>query len=326
MTDNKPLKDPGHSEAQLAHVAMLYYREGLTQSEIAQRIGLSRATIVNYLRLARELGIVDIRIRGESFAASPLARQLAEAFSLTDCYVAHHDLQPRSDDAVLDRVAQLAASALRDLLEPGDRLGVAWGETVQRVARRFPNGPIADLSVYQMVGSMSFNPLYAAEACAIEIARRSLATCHTLHAPAVVSTAELASKLCDEPVIARQLQDLSTLSKAVFSVGSLSAPVTLMSSGMADDGELSIYLNKGAHGVFWGNFIDADGKEVTGPLSDRLIGVSLATLSAVKTRILVACGPDKREAVRSALRGGFATHLITDEDMATALLMPSRSA
>ena len=79
MPDGKHIaKDTGAEGATLAHVAMLYYREGLTQGEIARRTGVSRATIVNWLRLAREQAIVDIRIRGESFAASPLARRLAQ--------------------------------------------------------------------------------------------------------------------------------------------------------------------------------------------------------------------------------------------------------
>ncbi|MBV6657616.1 MAG: sugar-binding transcriptional regulator [Devosiaceae bacterium] len=320
MAEGKTVKDVGHSEAQLAHVAMLYYREGLTQSEIAQRIGLSRATIVNYLRLARDLGIVDIRIRGESFTASPLSRQLTERFGLADCYIAHHDMGPQNDEAVLERVAQLAASALHDLLEPSDRLGVAWGETVQQVARKFPNGPIPNLNVHQMVGTMDFNPRFVPEACAIEIARRTLASCRTLHAPAVISTAALASQLRAEPVIARQLEELASLSKALFSVGSLSVPQTLVGSGMATHEELQVYLDRGAKGVFWGHFVDGDGAAVEGPLSGRVIGASLDDVRAVPVRMLVACGPTKREAIGAALRGGFATHLVTDEETASFLL------
>lgn len=320
MADVKTVKDAGHFEAQLAHVAMLYYREGLTQSEIAQRIGLSRATIVNYLRLARDLGIVEIRIRGESFAASPLSRQLTERFGLADCYVAHRDLEPQTDEAMLERVAQLAASALRDLLEPGDRLGVAWGETVQHVAREFPNGPVPNLSVHQMVGSMDFNPSFAPEACAIEIARRTLASCRTLHAPAVTSSVSLASQLRSEPIISRQLEEMSSLNKALFSVGSLSVPLTLFGSGMAVQDELDAYVHKGAKGVFWGHFIDGDGKAVEGPLSGRVIGASLKDLRSIKVRMLVACGPTKLEAIEAALRGRYATHLVTDEATASFLV------
>ncbi len=52
----------------LTNVALLYSGEGLTQSEIAKRMNVSRATVVNQLRESRELGIVDIRICGEALA------------------------------------------------------------------------------------------------------------------------------------------------------------------------------------------------------------------------------------------------------------------
>ena len=57
-------------ENYLANIALLYYQEGLNQGQIADRLGLSRATIVNYLKEGRDRGIVDIRVNGESLRAS----------------------------------------------------------------------------------------------------------------------------------------------------------------------------------------------------------------------------------------------------------------
>ena len=313
MPDSKSTRNTGYSEAQLAHVAMLYYREGLTQGDIAQRLGVSRATILNYLKLARDLGIVDIRIRGESFTSSTLSKQLSERFGLADCYIAHADADGQDNAQVLQRVAHLAASALRDLLEPGDRLGVAWGETIQQVAHSFPLGPVPSLTVYQLIGSMMFDPLHAPEDCTIEIARRTLAACRTLHAPAMVSSAALADSLRAEPILAHQLDELNDLDKAVFSVGSLSPPKTVVGSGLANQQELEAYLAGGAIGVFWGHFIDAEGKQVRGPLDRRIIGIDLDALRRIPLRLLVACGEGKYEAVLAAIKGEFVTHLVVDE-------------
>jgi DNA-binding transcriptional regulator LsrR (DeoR family) len=165
-------KETGAPGATLAHVAMLYYREGLTQGEIARRTGVSRATIVNWLKLAREQNIVEIRIHGESFAASPLARRIAEAFGLVDAYIAHDDTEPLDPEAMLDRTAALGAQAMHDLLTEDDVLGVAWGETVRRMAEAFPSADLPGLMVHQLVGSMYSKHLFAAETCTIEIARR----------------------------------------------------------------------------------------------------------------------------------------------------------
>ena len=67
-----------------------------------------------------------------------------------------------------------------------------------------------------------------------------------------------------------------------------------------------------------------DRKELR-PLTRRVLAVPpsrLRDLSAQygKLVIAVAGGPDKREAIRAAMRGRFANVLVTDEDTAEALL------
>lgn len=313
-------REGGADEATLAHAAMLYWREGLTQGEVARRMGVSRATIVNWLRLARDLGIVEIRIRGESFAASTLSRRLVERFGLTDAYVAHADEAPEDASDPADRVAALAAVAIRDLLQPGDRLGVDWGNTMQRVAGAFPQGPVPDLTVYQTVGSMHSRALIAAEACAIEIARRTGADCRTLHVPAVVSTADLARALRAEPGIARQLDEIRHLTKAVFSVGDVGPGTTIAAAGIVDRASLSDYAGRGAVGIFLCHFVDAAGAIVPGDLAERMLGLTPEELRAIPVRILVSAGEAKRAPTRALLAGGYVSHLIIDDASAEWLL------
>ncbi len=313
-------KEGGASHATLARVAMLYYRDGLTQGEIARRVGVSRASVANWLRLAREHNIVEIRIQGESFATSPMARRLTERFGLVAAYVAHNDVQPLSAEAMRDRTAQLGAQAMRDLLGPGDRLGIAWGETVLRIAQGFPQAELPDLVVHQLMGSMYARHLFAAESCAIEIARRLGAGCRTLHAPAVVSSAELAGRLRREPVIAEQLEQLHGLTKALFSVGEVSDTTTLVSAGIATAEDVRWYRDRGAVGVLVAHFIDRSGAVVPGPLKDRMIGISPDVLRSVPVRMLVASGMERVAAVGATLRGGYVSHLVVDEAAAVSLL------
>lgn len=47
----------------LVRIAQLYYQEEKTQSEIAKIYGVSRPLVSRMLREAKELGIVEIRIR-----------------------------------------------------------------------------------------------------------------------------------------------------------------------------------------------------------------------------------------------------------------------
>ena len=82
-------------ENYLANIALLYYQEGLNQGQIADRLGLSRATIVNYLKEGRDRGIVDIRVNGESLRTSSTGQELRKMFNLADVYIANSG--PKSD-------------------------------------------------------------------------------------------------------------------------------------------------------------------------------------------------------------------------------------
>ncbi len=56
------------------------------------------------------------------------------------------------------------------------------------------------------------------------------------------------------------------------------------------------------------------------PINERIIGLELAQIQEFLCVIGVAGGPDKFDVIRGALRGHLINVLITDEDMAHALL------
>lgn len=313
------------NDAVLANAAILYYKEGLTQNEIAKRMGISRATVVNYLRLARENNIVDIRINGTSFSSSKLSKDLKEKFQLSDAYVA--DFTSHDGEGVGNRienlnrhVARVGAAALFEILKPDDVLGVAWGGTIHFLSEEIPRGGIAGLTVCQMIGSMKTPLLSAAETCAIRISSRLGADCNTLHAPAVLSSAELAAALRLEPVIKSQLEKFSEFTRTVFSVGNCDANTHIVQSAIVTQEEFSWYKSRGAVGVLCGRFIDEHGDHIVGAMDDRMIGISLDELRQLNSGVLVAGGPEKLLAIRATLTGGYVSHLVVDDSTARQLL------
>lgn len=322
MSDSEgPTDDLSHA-ALLSNVSVLYYKEGLTQSEISKRIGVSRASVVNYLRQARETGIVDIRIEGLAFASTSLSRKLCQKFGLEDAYIAPSEMDSPEDQTAQTRlVAQVSGMAMFDLLQPKDWLGVSWGGTVQLAANAFPNRPVNGLSVCQILGSMSSPDLASAEDCAIQIARKTGARCYTLHAPALLSDEGLAKKLREEPVIRQQLDRFKKLTKVLFSIGSIDDDTLMVTSKMATVSELAEFKKRGAVGVLCGRYIGSDGQEIDHNLNNRLIGIELDALRQVDTRMFVANGHRKLDAVLAVLNGGFATHLVIDEASGRELLL-----
>ncbi len=316
------LRPNGDKEALIANIAMLYYGEGLTQGEIAERMKLSRATIVNMLRESRERGIVQIRIEGRALSGSSLARDLREKFGLEDVYIARTEAEDNGTSGRLNlpQVARVAAMAFLDILEPGDRVGIAWGETILALSNQMPHSPTENVEVCQLIGSMNSKRVPASETCAIEIANKLGSTCFTLHAPAIVANAELAHVFRTEPTISAQLARLNALDLTVASIGNVSDSTHLAAAGMVSAAELRAARAAGAVGIICARFIDAKGRALQIAPDDRLIAADIATLRKVRKRLLVVCGIDREDATRAAIAGGLATHLCVDEALGVRLL------
>ncbi len=305
------------SNRTVAEVAWLYYAKNLTQGEIAKQLNLSRPTIISYLKLAKERQIVCVKIAGEHFRLNELADALRTRFNLQDAQVIPAD---GLDGEVLTRaVCEAAAQTLPDFVEPGDELGVSWGQTVWFVSESVPWWPIARLTVRQLIGSMANPLLPTSESCSTEIARRLSAACVNLNAPAVCTTAALAGMLRAEPIIAEQLANLARCTKAIYSLSPCTPDTHVVQFKIATEAEVANYVVRGAVGIIAGRFIDADGAPVLGALDERLIGTDHQTLRQM-TGLLVVSGLHKLKPTLAALRGGYVDRIVIDAPLAAAVL------
>lgn len=301
----------------IIEAAWLYYHEGMNQNAIAERLDVSRATVVNYLSDAREKGFVRITLANQVFTSHELSLEIKTRFGLEAVYVVADDV---TAEGSLQRVVRGAAEWLPDLLAPGDRLGVAWGQTVFEIAEAMNPTRTTDVVVHQLVGSVSSPYGFTAEVCSAHLADRLGARCVNLHAPAVISTEELADRLRREPIIQQQFTALSQCNKAIFAAGSCAADSHVVLSGISTLPEFETYVENGAAGVLCGRFIDQAGRELKGPLDGRIMGVELELLTGLDMGILVSVGEDKARPMLSAIRGGYVTHVVTSERTAAEIL------
>jgi DNA-binding transcriptional regulator LsrR (DeoR family) len=307
-------RPPRQSEDLILEAAWLYYYEDRNQSEIAEKLGVSRSSVVGYLQQARERGIVEVRLDPKSFARHHYARALKARYGLVDVQIAP------GDDFSLERAAHLAARCLPDLLEPGDTLGVAWGQTVFTLSEHVTARSIPDLTVVQMVGAVNSPYGFDSESCASRIAAAFGGRCINLHVPAIVSSAGMAEALQRESVIAAQLLELGHINKALFAVGSCEIDSHIVTSGIAGLEDLADYRARGAVGLICSRFIDRAGHYLAGRLDDRMIGLTPEKLRGLSTGILVSSGREKVVGMAAALQGGYATHLFTDVGTAAGIV------
>ncbi|TLP45914.1 bifunctional sugar-binding transcriptional regulator/dihydroxyacetone kinase subunit DhaK [Cohaesibacter sp. CAU 1516] len=293
----------------LLWASWLYYEEGMTQSDIARIIGVSRATVIAHLAEARTRGIVNISIETNRLRSLSVSKALKDHFGLKDCLVIPGEGGERS---LIERLGAAGAQVLQTLLKSGDTIGVGWGRTVLAVAEALTTSSLQDMRVVQITGSTSAHVPYAPAACASKMASAINAECIPLSAPAIVSNPDLRSILTEEPLIREQLACLDALDRIIFGIASMRPNSTLHNSGFFhNDGAMSnAYAT--AVGAIAGRYIDDRGHPVHGPLDPLTVGITLSKLHAVKQRIAIAGGIDKVPAILATLRGGYANILITD--------------
>jgi DNA-binding transcriptional regulator LsrR (DeoR family) len=300
----------------LVWAAWLYYEEQMTQEEVAERLGVSRATVINFLQEAREQGIVSISIGAEHLQSVRIARRLATRYGLASCLVV-----PRGhpDTPDYEQIGRAGARLLTQILGPDDVLGVSWGRTVLALSNALPAMSLPHVSVVQITGSAISTEDFSPEFCTSNIANRIGARCVNLHTPGIVSRPSVKVTLMAEPTVMQQFAVIRSCNKVLFGVAGVDARSMSLLSGYLTAEASRPYLERGAAGVLAGRFVGRDGGPVTGGLDDRMIGLTLDEIKQIPERICVAGGAGKVAAIDATLRGGYATVLVTDEAAATGL-------
>ncbi len=101
-------------------------------------------------------------------------------------------------------------------------------------------------------GSLANSLLSTSESCTTEIARRLDAHCITFNAPAVVSSAALATALRAEPIIRDQLEGIRSCNKSVFSLSPCTPDTHVVQFKIATVEEVEDYRRRGAVGIIAG--------------------------------------------------------------------------
>ena len=114
-------------EQRRTRIAWLYYVEGMTQAQIADRLAVSRVKVVRDLQIGRQTGLVQIQISGRLASCVALERALERRFGLEQAVVVPTPDDPGHLPATL---GVALGSWLSDRLRPGQTIGVGWGRTL----------------------------------------------------------------------------------------------------------------------------------------------------------------------------------------------------
>jgi DNA-binding transcriptional regulator LsrR (DeoR family) len=309
--------EPDEEERFLARVAWAYHVEGLTQGEVAARLGVTRLRVNRALTTARRSGFVRVTFDTRFTACLALEERLKARFGLKGAYVAP---SPGDPEAVQATVGAALGHLLSEVLaDPGVRLfGMSWGNTLNIATRHVAPLDRPDLEIVSVMGGLS----KGSELDSFDITRRLAMLCGArrrhLTAPLYAGSAESRDIIMGLDVFVEVLDLIRRADAIAMAAGDLSARSMLMRDGLPADVTVASLRERGAVGDLLGTVLDADGRPIDHPINDRVIGIGLDDLRRIPNVILAAGGAHKAPIVRAALEIGVVGTLVTDE--ATAAL------
>ena len=306
----------------MSRVAQFYHEEGLTQNEVASRLGITQVTVSRLLKKAEELGIVRTTVVPPPGAFAELERLLEARFGLRRAIIG--DATREAETPILNAIGSAAAYFLESGLEAGEVIGISsWSASLLAMVEHMrPVRKAENCSVVQVLGGVG-NPSAEQHASrlAIRLARLVHGDARFLAAPGVVGSAGAAKVLLQDPYVSETVALFEKVTLALVGVGALEPSALVASSGNTfSREELESLQKEGAVGDICFRFYDANGREVKGAFSGRVIGIGLEMLRRVPRSVALCGGKRKFAAILGALRGRWVNTLITDQYTAQRLI------
>ncbi len=304
----------------LHKVARAYYDDGLTQQQIGERFGLSRVKVSRLLRSAREEKIVQITIAPPQSSNAQIEQQLERKYGLKEALV----VTPSSyaPATLVGELGPVAATCLTRGLQGNEVVAVSWGTAVLAVVDALQPASLPDVRVVQLIGGLGE---LEAKTHGADLVRRMAqalgAKPRLIHAPGIVKDKTVREALVMDAQVSDTLALAGRADVALVGLGVLAPDSTLLASGntltRAEVGELKA---AGVVGDIALQFFDREGRKVTHPIHERIVGTSLETIRGISRVIGVAGGKEKVTVIRAALGGGLINVLVTDDQTASQLL------
>ncbi|MCE5190200.1 MAG: helix-turn-helix domain-containing protein [Actinomycetia bacterium] len=306
-----------HDPHVLQRIALSLYMEGRSQEQVAHLIGVHPSTVSRYLADAERRRIITIEVLPDDIAAVSPGTRLEERFGLTKVIITEGESR---DPGCSGRSG---AMYLRDLLQDGLRLGLAWDPLLRDLVDDLELTDVAPLEVSQLVGSYGdvipgTEPHELIRACAAKAAR---SITHFVPAPAIVESPELAAALRATPGVQEGLAAARASEVAVIGMNAADgASSVLYRYGHVTPRDIERLTAAGAVGHMCARFFDALGRPVDEELDRRTIGITWENLRNIPHVMAVVNGVENTPAVLGAIRSGIVDTLVVDEETAKAVL------
>ncbi|WP_282606055.1 sugar-binding transcriptional regulator [Pelagibius sp. Alg239-R121] len=317
---NGALRDSDASTATRA--AWLHFAGGLTQAEVAKRLGLTSLKAHRLIARASREGLIKVYIDGEISECVQLEEQLSARYGLEFCQVVPDLDEGENDNSALPlkSLGMAGAQYLKLALErdKDQLIGVGHGRTLAACIDYLPRTSAGKTRFVSLLGGLTRKFAANPHDVIHRLAERTGAEAYVMPVPFFANSVEDRSVLLNQ----RGISDVVDLAKQanllIVGIGTAEPGASLVATGMIERKEINDIKRKGGCGELLGHFFDRSGAPVKTDLSDRTLSLTRDDLRDRKL-IAVAGGSEKTDAIRSILKSGFLKGLITNEFTANVL-------
>lgn len=315
--------DGGDAEAETdfalaVRAAWFHYAGGMTQGDVARRLGITPARAHRLIARALRDGQVRILVEGPVGGCIALEAALIAEHGLGWCRVVPELDEP---ELPLSALGQAAASLLDGVLTRGEHavIGIGHGRTLAAAVDHLPRRAASGVRFVSLLGGLphllSANPFDVIH----RLADRTKAPAQLLPVPFLANTARDRAVLMRQRGIADTFAAAAAATLCLLGIGEVADDAFLPASNMVSREEGEALRRAGAVGEMLGHYFGADGAPIDTELHARVIAVPPESLRG-RELVAVAGGRGKVEAVGAILRSRLLTGLITDEATARRLV------
>ncbi|MBX4920446.1 sugar-binding transcriptional regulator [Rhizobium bangladeshense] len=305
-------------ETLAVRAAWLHYAGGLTQSDVARRLGIPSVKAHRLIARAVADGVVKVTIDGDIVECVELETRLAERFGLQYCEVAP-DLG--EEGLPLRALGHAGAGYLKREIEHGDHavIGLGHGRTLSAAVQYMPRMSAKQTQFVSLLGGLTRN--YGANPYDVmhRIAEKTGTQAYLMPVPFFANTADDLQVLRAQRGVKEVFDLANAADLKLVGLGTVDAEAQLVLSGMVEPAEIEDIASAGGVGEILGHFFDANGQVLDTALTARTLSASFPQ-TAKERLVALAGGLGKVPAIRAILRSRRLHGLITDERTAQALL------